>query len=287
MFERALELEPDYVDALLGLVWTYEHRYQVTDDTLYSGLMRRTLNRAYALDSLRASTNAVKGYAAYEYDNDADGAFRYLRRALELNPNDDLVYMLPGYYLLYLGLYEQAIPYIEKAYTLDPQYFWSPYKLGWCYSGIGDFDEAGRHFDKYFELAPLVMIFPGRAIALEIKRGNIEKVRSMIARTEAEHPEYGLLPYTKALLLAAEGKKDEALALCGNSEVYALLGMAPEAVEALGREIRGTARIPCIYYLDLVHNPFYDKIRGDAAFQRLVRREKSLYDEYVAKYGIL
>jgi hypothetical protein len=109
----------------------------------------------------------------------------------------------------------------------------------------------------------------------------------MIERTETEHPDYRLLPYTKALLLAAEGRREEALALYENSEIYGLLGMADEAFACLDREIRGTTHIPYIFYLDLVHNPFYENIRGDIRFQRFVRREKSIYDEYLAKYGTL
>ncbi len=285
MFDRALTLDPDYSSAYDGLAWAYEHHFQVTSDSSDATRMRRAAQKAFELDTLSASANASLGYALYEYDRDIEGAFRRFRLALELNPNLGDVNFLVGAYLLYIGLYEKAVPYLEKAVALDPYYFWTPYKLGWCYTSIGDFEKAAHYFDKYFEVAPLVMMFPGRAIALEIKRKNFEKVRDMIKRTEAEHPDYALLPYAKALLFAAEGRKEEALALHKNSEVYALLGMTREAVEALGREIRGTSTVPYVYYLDLLNNPFYEKVRGDGRFQEIVRREKSLYEEYVAKYG--
>jgi TolB-like protein/Tfp pilus assembly protein PilF/predicted Ser/Thr protein kinase len=287
MLERAIQIEPDYAPAWFGLACAYEHHFQVTDDTLDAKRMVRAAKKAYELDPLSASANAALGYALYEHEGDIEGSFRHIKRALELNPNDDMVEFIAGAFLLYLGLYEQAIPHLDRSAAIDPYYFWIPYKLGWCYMSIGDFEESGRYFDKYFEVAPMVMIFPGRAIALEIKRNNIAKVRSMIERTEAEHPEYGLLPYAKALAFAAEGRKSEALALYKNSEVYALLDMAPETIDALNREIRGTAQIPYIYYLDLIHNPFYEKVRGDARFQEIVRREKSLYEEFSDKYGSL
>jgi TolB-like protein/predicted Ser/Thr protein kinase len=287
MLDRSIEIDSDYAPSYLGLAWAYEHHYQVTDDTLDAVRMQQAAQKALALDPLSGAANAVMAYAAFEYGHDVDGAFRLLERALELNPNDALVNFIAGAYLLYVGLYERAVPYLEKSLALDPYYFWTPYKLGWCRTSLGEYEAAGRHFDEYFELAPFVMIFPGRAIALEIRRNNIARVRRMIERTETEHPDYRLLPYTKALLLAAEGRREEALALYENSEIYGLLGMADEALACLDREIRGTTHIPYIFYLDLVHNPFYENIRGDIRFQRFVRREKSIYDEYLAKYGTL
>jgi hypothetical protein len=35
----------------------------------------------------------------------------------------------------------------------------------------------------------------------------------------------------------------------------------------------------------LLHNPFYDKLRGDPRFQKLIDREKILYDEAVKRFG--
>ena len=287
MFQKAIEIDSSCALAYYGLAWAYEHHYEVSGDETDATNMRLATERALELDPNSALSNACKGYYESAYKSDYDKTFQYCRRALQINPNLGDVNFLTGVCYLYLGLYEQGIPYLTKAIELDPYYFWAPYKLAMCYLGIGKFEEAAHYFEKYFELAPVAMMFPGRYVSLKIRTHEYDKVETMIAKIEETRPDYELLPYVKALLLAARGKKDEALALYRNSEVYALLGMNGEAIESLNGEIRKTVTRPYIFYLDLLNNPFYEKVRGDARFKELVRREKKLYDENVERYARL
>jgi TolB-like protein len=287
MFEKAIELDPEYSSAYFGLTWAYEHHYHVTQD-------RRDLDQAveYCEMALRlnpdsAQSIAMRGYYYYEYDGDFDKAFQAFQKALEINPNIGVINFLTGACLLYHGLYRQALPYLLKTMELDPYYFWTPYKIAMCYSDLGEFDKATFYYEKYFELAPIVLIFPGRYIALNIKMEKFDAVEELIARTEKSHPEYSLLPYCKALLLAARGEKEEALALHRNSEIYALLNLKDEALEYLDKEIRGEVRIPYVYYYYLLNNPFYDNLRGDSRFKKIVKREKIVYEQHLKKYGDL
>ena len=287
MFEKAIELDPEYASAYFGLTWAYEHHYHVTRDRRDLEQAKEYCEAALRLDPDSAQSIAMRGYYYYEYDGDFDQAFQSLQRALEINPNIGVVNFLTGACLLYHGLYHQAIPYFLKTMELDPYYFWTPYKIATCYMNIGESEKAASYFEKYFELAPIVLIFPGRYIALNIKMEKFDVVEELIARTEKSHPDYSLLPYCRALLLAARGEKEEALALHRNSEVYALLNMKDEALEHLDKEIRGEVRIPHVYYYFLLNNPFYDNLRGDSRFKKIIKREKKLYDAELKKYSYL
>jgi len=285
MFHKAIELDPDYALAYLGLTWAYEHHYHVTGSRDDLEEACKNSEKAYALAPDSAETIASRGYYFYEYDGDYDKAFQTVKKALDINPNIGVVNFLAGACYLYHGLYFQAIGYFLKAMELDPYYFWTPYKIATCYMNIGESEKAASYFEKYFELAPVVLIFPGRYIALNIKMNRLDTVEELIARTEKSHPDYSLLPYCRALLLAAKGEKDEALALYQNSEVYSLLGMKDEAIEQLNMEIRNETRFPHVYYYLLLNNPFYDNLRDDPGFKRIVKREKKLYEEQLKKYG--
>jgi tetratricopeptide (TPR) repeat protein len=287
MFEKAIELDSEYASAYFGLAWAYEHHYHVTQDRQDLEQAKEYCETAIRLNPNSAQSIALRGYYYYEYDGDFDKAFQAFQRALEINPNIGVVNFLAGCCYLYHGLYHQAIPYLLKMMELDPYYFWTPYKIAMCYSDIGDFDNAFIYYEKYFELAPVVLIFPGRYIALNIKMGKFDVVEELIARTEKTHPDYSLLPYCKALLLAAKGEKEEALDLHGNSEIYALLNMKDEALEHLNKEIRGEVRVPYVYYFYLLNNPFYDNLRKDSRFKKIVKREKKLYEQHLKKYGDL
>ena len=287
MFRKALELEPDYALAYQGLSWAYEHHYHVTGNRDDLEEAYRNSEKAYALAPDSAETIASRAYYLYEYDGDYEQAFQTVKEALKINPNIGVVNFIAGCCYLYHGLYYQALPYLLKSMELDPYYFWTPYKIATCYVNIGESEKAASYFEKYFELAPVVLIFPGRYIALNIKMNRLGTVEELIARTEKSHPDYSLLPYCKALLLATKGEKEEALALHENSEIYALLNMKDEALAHLDKEIRGDVRIPYVYYYYLLNNPFYDNLRDDSRFKRIVKREKKLYDEELKKYSSL
>jgi hypothetical protein len=110
------------------------------------------------------------------------------------------------------------------------------------------------------------------------------KIEEMIVKLEKTYPGYWGIPYAKALILAAHGKKEEALKLYKNSEVYALLGMKQEAIKSLKDEIRKTVTVPYLFYYDLVNNPFYKNLISEKEFNDLISGEKKLYDENVKKY---
>ncbi|MCK4759436.1 MAG: tetratricopeptide repeat protein, partial [Candidatus Aminicenantes bacterium] len=288
MFEKALEIDPEYASAYAGLTWAYEHHYHVTGDRQDLEQAKEYSETAVRLDPDSAFSTAMRGYYYYEYDGDFDQAFQTLQRALEINPNIGTANFLTGACLLYHGLSRQALPYLLKTMELDPYYFWTPYKIAMCYSDLGEFDKAAIYYEKYFELAPIVLIFSGRYIALNIKMEKMDVVEELIARTEKSHPDYSLLPYSKALLLAARGgNKEEVLALHRNSEIYALLNMKDEALESLNREIRGEVSVPYVYYYFLLNNPFYDNLRQDPRFKKIVKREKKFYDAELKKYSYL
>jgi TolB-like protein/predicted Ser/Thr protein kinase len=285
MFKRAIEIDPQYAPAYFGLAWAYEHHYQVTSDPEDARRMQEATARSLELDPHSATANATMGYVAYEYQKDYDGAFRYLHRALELNANMGEVAFLAGACLFYHGLYEQGMELLSRAAALDPYYLWTPYKQAVCAMNLGRYDEAARYFEKYFELAPIVLIFPGRYVALEIRRKGFDRIEALIDRIERNRPDYRGLPYVKALLLAARGEKEEALALYRNSEVYALLGMNDEAFAALDKEIRGTTAWPYCFYYDLLNGPLFQNLHTDPRYQKLLEREAAVLEDCVQRYG--
>jgi tetratricopeptide (TPR) repeat protein len=285
MFERAIEIDPQYAPAYFGLAWAFEHHYHVTSDPEDARRMQEATAKSLELDPHSAIANATMGYVFYEYHKDFDGAFRYLHRALELNANIGEVVFLAGVCYLYQGLYEQATGLLSRAAALDPYYLWTPYKQAVCAMNLGRYDEAARDFEKYFELAPVVLIFPARYIALKIRMKDYDRVEALIGEIERTRPDYGGLSYVKALLLAARGEKEEALALYRNSEVYALLGMNDEAFAALAKEIRGTTAIPYCFYYDLLNGPLFENLHADPRFQKLLEREAAVLQDCVQRYG--
>jgi TolB-like protein/Tfp pilus assembly protein PilF/predicted Ser/Thr protein kinase len=286
MFNNAIKLDPAYSLPYYGLCWAYEYHYQITGDEQDARMVQASAETAWRLDPDSALNNAVLGYVLYEYAHDRERAFGLFEKALSLNPNQGDVNFLAGMGYLYHGLYDQGIRYLAKAIELDPYNFWTPYKLAYCYMYSGEFAKAAFYFEKYFELAPVEpLVFPGKYIALNIMMKRYDKAEELVARGEKTTPDAEWVKKYRAALLAVRGERDKALALYRNSEIFALLGMKDDAFRELDKEIRGSLPYPYIFYEDLLHNPFYDKLRGDPRFQKLIDREKILYDEAVKRFG--
>jgi tetratricopeptide (TPR) repeat protein len=153
-----------------------------------------------------------------------------------------------------------------------------------AYMSTGQLEKAEIYFEKYFELAPVVIAFFSRPIGLLIKNQKKDRVEEVLTETEKIHPGHPAVPYGRALMLAINGEKEKALDLYKNSEVYALLGMKDEAFDHLNKEIRGTTFEPYLFYYELLNNPHYKNLRDDPRFDELLEREKQLYDEHLEKY---
>jgi serine/threonine protein kinase/tetratricopeptide (TPR) repeat protein len=288
MFQKAVELDSTYALAYFGLLWAYEHHYQVTGDAYDQKQGERYCETAWRLDPTSALTNAGMGYMWYEHRHDHEKAFEYLRKALETNPNLGEVNFLVGMCYLYLGLYERGITYLAKSIELDPAYFWGPYKLASCYMRSGQFEKALFYFDKYFQLAPIEpLILPGQYASLTIIMRKYDKAEETLRKGEKTDPNAGWVKRYRAVLLADKGEKERALALYRNSEVYALLGMNDEAIKCLQEEIRGRIVWPYTFYQDLVNIRYYDKLRADPRFLEIVEREKKIYEDVLRRYGDL
>ena len=130
LLERAIELDPSYAHAhawkacVLGQTWVYnwcESRPETQARVMES------LQTALALDDNDCDVHRI--LAAINVIQDKhDQAVYHQRRALSLNPNDDLVVVQQGEILTWLGQPEEGIDWIRKAMRLNPYHperFWS------------------------------------------------------------------------------------------------------------------------------------------------------------------
>lgn len=130
LIDRALQLDPDYAHAhawrgcILGQGWGYgwcEDKDAVFNDVALE------LDRAMALDDNDPDVHRILAAVAI-VRNDMNRARYHQDRALELNPNYDLVVVQMGELFTWLGRAEEGLEWIRKAMRLNPHHparFWS------------------------------------------------------------------------------------------------------------------------------------------------------------------
>jgi tetratricopeptide (TPR) repeat protein len=128
-FRRAIALNPNYAFAhdQFGMALAFTGRF---DESIVEG------RRAAELDPLSPQV-LIDAEMAFLFQKDFAGAKELARRAGELDPTFFFPVMTQGWIELEAGHYREAIPFLEKAATMDAPPFVTAY-LAYAYGAAGD-----------------------------------------------------------------------------------------------------------------------------------------------------
>lgn len=145
IFEKAIELDPDFASAYVGLGDTYSLQAEYGWTEFPTQALHRAKELALKALSLEESLADAYGLLGnvYTYFEQYDLAINQLNRAIQLNPNDASSLGNRGQVLLWSGRVNDAIHSLETAFRFDPNmspvYFMF---LGIGYYLKGQYDRA-------------------------------------------------------------------------------------------------------------------------------------------------
>jgi adenylate cyclase len=144
LFERAIELDPQYAGAYAFLGWTslIEWAWQRSPDPQVLAQTLAWAQRAVGLDDSLPLTHTVLG-VAYLWQKQYEQAIAEGERATTLGPNYADGYAWLGHIFYCAGQLEEALAAAEKALRLNPHDpFFSSFTLGAVYRLRGHYEEA-------------------------------------------------------------------------------------------------------------------------------------------------
>ena len=154
-FQHAIDLDPAYALAYVGLSDAYRHSvyYEGVDPSDVFPLAKRALETALQINDQLGEAYATMG-TLKSSARDYTGAEADFLRAIELSPN-----YLPSYnwYALLLGFQgrdEDALAILRKGLALDPLSAVIRNNIGFTLSATGQFDEARKTFERGIEMHP-------------------------------------------------------------------------------------------------------------------------------------
>ncbi len=286
MLKKAYELDPHYVFAYTGLCWAYQHHYQITGKRGDLVLVIKNARNAYEMNPDLVETNGAIAWVHF-LKGEQDEAYQSYKRASEINPNVPGINHLIALFFRNLGLLWQALEYSKRNIELDPFFLPAHSVRNRCLIYSGELGKASVHIKKSLEVEPDNFWSLQDYSLLSIVKRKIDEAEHFLARVEKISPNYPGNRFYRALLLAAKGDSQRALALQKNGVIYALLGMKDKALDYIHKEIAKGKEHFQYSYLPLAHSSLFDSIRDEPRFQDIVKKQEKKYKERMKKYGKL
>ena len=158
-FQQAIEKDPSYALAYVGVSNAYNPLgfFDVMLPREAWPKAEEAAVKALEIDDTLGEAHAALGVVKYLYDWDFAAAERELKRAIELNPNDEVAHNVYAYYLHSMGRADEGLAEMKRAYELNPLSI----RIN---TGLGDmlafahahrqYDQAIEQFRKAIELEP-------------------------------------------------------------------------------------------------------------------------------------
>lgn len=156
MYERAVELDPDFGEARAALAFAHLQLYWYGFDRRpdRAEMARRELDEALRRSPDLAIAHVNEGYYHYWVERDYDRAIARFERGLEGLPGDAEVRSLIGFVYRRQGRLDRAVERIEEAFRRDPLNGNLAEELGNTLRGNRQWDEGLRYLDRAIALAP-------------------------------------------------------------------------------------------------------------------------------------
>jgi Flp pilus assembly protein TadD len=143
-FQRAIELEANYVEAFDGLGWSY---YSLKE----YDKAEASFTRQIELAPFTAKSYVERGYFYHNIGKPAE-AIQDFERVLDQIPNNQGVYLTLALSYQAIGNHDKARLAFERVTQLDPGNPDAYYGLGTSYDALGQSQQALQSFQRYLEL---------------------------------------------------------------------------------------------------------------------------------------
>ena len=283
-FREAIEREPNYAMALVGLADAYLLSGVYNDMPPKEAFpeARRFAERALDIDGSVGEAHASLGLIALFYDWDTSECKRALERAIELNPGYATAHQWYSLCFLATGELERSLETVRRAAALDPVSLMINSEVGNRLFYVGRVDEGIAQLEKVLQMDPsFARAYDFLGHGYLIKRMYPEAIEAFKKGHELGAPRHllGSLGYAYAqsgrqveardvVVRLEQGVAEGSVTPLNLAYVYAGLGDADAAMRSL--EEAYEQRISDLVWL--TRFPETEPLREDERFQDLVRR---------------
>jgi Tfp pilus assembly protein PilF len=285
-FERAIELDPNYALAYVGLAYTYGTfaGYGILSLDEVNSRIRILLDKALAIDDEIAEAHTLKAQMQYVYDLDWEGAEKEFKLAIQLNPNSMYAHLWYGIYLGKKGQLDKAFIEQARAYELDPLNIVVNYGMGAGNVWARRYDEAKKAFEKTLSMdqnfVPAYVGLAGIYLLQSKYEEALEELDKAWELSKGSSPDLvtlrGMIHAKSGNRIEAEKALEELFDLSQQRHVsshifaslYMALGQNDQAFDWLDKAYRERSEELTALKID----PLWDDLRSDPRFSELLKK---------------
>ncbi len=284
-FKKAIALDPHYALAFAGLADLYDTKKTFDSKTVEEKLSLEKQFDKYSKEAIKLSPDlpyalGVRGsYYIHRSNPNIDSGYQLQFRSVKLAPNDPKLIGELGLTYSRLGLFPIAINLFDRCIALDPTAPYWEHFLAWAFLNSGDTRNFEIHMLRCESKDPSSELALSSLFWLSLFSHDLSRADELLKKMVMSKPD-GDFQFPSACLYAMKGEKEKALnsMVEMNSLVFSLLGMKEDALRQLPKEQWG--------YLTLKNHPFFENIRNDPRFQKLLEDAKVAYEQRILKYPL-
>ncbi|HEX3100153.1 MAG TPA: hypothetical protein VHQ01_00100 [Pyrinomonadaceae bacterium] len=279
-FKRAIELDPNYALAYVGLAdcYTFFAYFEAYSPAEMAPKARSAVEKAIELDPDLPECHCSLAIYKTFFEFDIAAGERELRKAIAINPNSPLAHywlcsvlaalgkaeesIIEGRPAMKLdplspvvnatlaralccaGQYNEAIELSNKNFEILPDFFFSHWVLGWAHEQLGDLDTAIGHYREAAKESGLTLYgYLGKAL---VRSGHADEARALLDELEQRAKNQYVSPVASAVILAE-------------------LGEMPAALEMLDR----AWQVRAIHLMWTRCDPVYEVFRSEPLFKKI------------------
>ena len=153
LYRRALDLDPDYAEAMVRLAEACHQRFDLSGDAIWVEHGADYAQRAIDVDNTLPSAHFMAGLFAHE-SGSYDRAIEHFQRAITLDPLhlEAYMYLADAYELT--GATEEASATVERAIRTGPDDWATYHDIGVFFFGRHEWERAAEYFQQVIDLNP-------------------------------------------------------------------------------------------------------------------------------------
>ncbi|MEJ2286379.1 MAG: adenylate/guanylate cyclase domain-containing protein [Desulfobacterales bacterium] len=192
IYQRAVDLDPGYAPAYVGLGWTWfdEWPFGWSEDRMVLEKALHFAQKAVDLDPTLPEASLLMGYT-YLWLGEYEKAEDVNNRLLAIAPNNADALAFFGYLLTFSGRAEEAVAPLIRAKRLDPgRHVRLSMYLAFVYNMLERYEEAVAELEPYLDDYPLYFPLHRVLVYAYWQAGDLKRARQMAAHVMQSEPDW-------------------------------------------------------------------------------------------------